>query len=65
MKCTWKDCNNEAKHSQISKDNREWANLCYEHNTKFLKDIKEGNVKAILSDWVKANGGSEALAKKM
>jgi hypothetical protein len=65
MKCTWVGCDNKASCLQESKDGEIWANLCEEHEAKQVKDIKEGNIKAMLSNWVKASGGSDKLAKRV
>ena len=68
-RCTWRDCSNEAAHPQIAKDGEQWANLCDEHNSKIDESIDtaiaNGDVRSLLSGWVKAQGGAEAAAGRM
>jgi hypothetical protein len=60
--CTWEDCDKCAVFLQTSKDGRKWANLCSEHNALLQSAYKDGTVQAILSYWVRAQGGPKAAA---
>lgn len=71
MKCTWKDCTNKAEHTLKDKNDIPWANLCKEHFEKHDNDIEiaiktpnKHNMKKMLSDWVKAQGGAKMAAKR-
>ena len=59
MNCTWKNCNNEGKHSQKDKDGNEWTFLCEDHNKELDESIINFNAKKVLSCWVKAQGGAK------
>lgn len=67
--CTWAGCEQPAQHQQIATDGQQWADLCDEHNGQIDKDIDtafaDGDVKRLLSGWVKAQGGSKKAAKRM
>lgn len=72
MKCTWKECVSEAVKPLMSKDGKVWANLCSEHFQKHEEDaeraIKEGgrdNMKRMMSNYVKAQGGAASAAKRI
>lgn len=72
MKCTWKDCNKEAEKPLFSKNGTEWANLCSEHFDKHedgvVTAIKKGgkdNLKRMLSNHIKAQGGASGAAKRL
>lgn len=69
MKCTWKDCEEPGTHRQTAADGEVWANLCDAHNKELdwavLQSGEQGNVKALLSAWVKAQGGSKKAAARM
>lgn len=69
-KCTYKDCNNEGKHSCIDKNGKEWANLCSEHFDLLNKTLKsviddadKNSIKKLLREWVLAHGGSKNMIK--
>lgn len=64
-KCTWKDCNKEAKIPQILTDGNIWANLCEEHNKQLEDDIEQMKVKELVRDWILAQGGAKAAAARM
>lgn len=64
-KCTWVDCENEATKSQIGKDGSVWANLCESHNGMIENAIVNSDAKAILSYWVKAQGGAKKAASRI
>jgi hypothetical protein len=64
MKCTWKDCEKEGKHSQVSKDGSTWALLCDGHNIELDQALKS-DVRKLLNVWVKARGGSKNAVKTM
>lgn len=67
--CTWANCNQLALHPQIARDGEQWADLCDEHNKEIDKSIDDaisgGDVKAILSGWIKAQGGSKKATQRM
>lgn len=63
MKCTWKDCNKEAEHPQLSSDGREWANLCTAHRDELNEALDSGIPRATLRAWVRASGGADILSK--
>lgn len=63
--CTWKDCNREANHPQISKDGKEWANLCYNHYTELIDSMRSDDPGKILHSWVLAQGGAKIAASRI
>ncbi len=65
MKCTWKDCNGEARHPLEAKDGEVWGNLCDAHFKRHDDSLGEANAKRILSNWVKAKGGSQKATKRL
>jgi len=65
MNCDWNHCPNEATEELFSSDGTKWSDLCLEHKIEFDRDAEAGNMKRICANWVKANGGSKKLAKKM
>lgn len=54
MKCTWKDCPNEATEPQIGKDGSQWADLCKAHEKELMDAIKSGNARMVLRSWARA-----------
>ncbi len=65
MKCTWKDCEKDAKVPQYDKDKKEWANLCQKHHDEIEDCIKNFNPKKMLGCWVKAQGGAKKAANRI
>lgn len=65
MKCTWKDCSQEAHHNRLDKQGNPWAELCDEHQILLDEAINSGDAKKILSAWVKAQGGAKAATRRM
>ena len=65
MKCTWVDCQNDAKHPQHDSNGELWANLCDEHNEQFNIATDSPEPKRLLSVWVKAQGGAKEATKRM
>ncbi len=66
IKCTWKNCKNDAIYSQVAKDGEVWANLCEEHHNlleECISDIE--NPKKLLGAWIKAQGGAKRAAGRM
>jgi hypothetical protein len=65
--CTWKECQDEATHPQLTRDGRMWANLCDKHHERLVtsKSLDNFNPKSLLSSWVKAQGGAAAAARRM
>lgn len=59
--CTWKGCTNPAAIPQLSEHGETWAKLCVDHDTELDQAIKSGSPKAVLSSWIKAHGGAEAM----
>jgi len=57
--CTWRDCKEVAEFPQLDRDGKEWSNLCSKHHNEQAEAIKVGNVKKMLSCWVKARGGAK------
>lgn len=64
-KCTWEGCDAFGGFLRKGKDGRQWANLCKQHDEETDAAITAGNVKKILSNWVKAQGGSKKAAERM
>lgn len=65
MKCTWKDCKDEATKQQLDKNGEEWANLCQDHHEILEDHLESLEPKRILGAWVKASGGADKMAKKI
>lgn len=63
MRCTWKDCQSVGEHAQLDRDRVPWATLCMSHKLELDQVMAEGNVKNILSSWVKASGGPHAMMR--
>jgi hypothetical protein len=67
--CTWKDCLEGGLHRQVAEDGQVWAVLCDKHNSELNQAIdlmvKGDGPKAMLSAWVKAQGGAKKAAKRM
>lgn len=64
-KCTWEGCTQQALHPCIARDGEKWADLCDEHKAKFDAAATAEKPGAILSAWVKAQGGSKAANARM
>lgn len=62
-KCTWRDCREDAKHSQVASDGEVWASLCDSHEEQLIESY--GDVPRMLSAWVCAQGGAAKAAKRM
>ncbi len=68
MKCTWVDCRLDAAHPQVAEDGEQWANLCEDHNKELEESLDlavSGNIKKMISSWIKAQGGSKKAAARM
>lgn len=71
-KCTWKDCPLEARHPRRNSFGETWSNVCDKHDEKmkaaaikaFESGGKDGAAK-LASMWVKAQGGSEAVTRRV
>lgn len=65
-KCTWVGCKRIAHVPQVSKDGQEWAKLCRKHDSELKKlQAPGGDAQALLSGWVKAQGGAKVAAGRM
>ena len=65
LRCTWVDCGHKATKPQLSKSGGQWANLCDGHDRLFTEAVSAGDAKAILSRWIKAQGGAKAASARM
>lgn len=69
MKCTWRDCEQPARHEWRDEDGEVWASLCDQHNGHLELAEKSflagGEPGAFLAVYVRAQGGSEAVAQRM
>jgi hypothetical protein len=65
MKCTYEGCDREATIPQVAKDGEVWANFCKEHEDQINKSIDTGDVRALMRDWVKGQGGAKAAADRV
>ena len=69
MRCTWKAmgearCPETATHPQSGTGGQVWANLCEAHHQEM--DASVGvDAKTMLRNWLRAQGGAEAAAKRM
>lgn len=63
--CTWKNCNENAAHPQISSDGQEWANLCDQHHQELENAISELDPKTLLRAWILAMGGAKKAARRL
>lgn len=68
--CTWKDpvsgkCTDEGTVDQKDKHGRVWAQLCTTHDGKLNAAIDGGKPQQIMGAWIAANGGPDAMARKM
>jgi hypothetical protein len=50
---------------EIANDGKQWANLCVEHDAEMNQSIVAGDVRKLLSDWVKARRGAKKAATCM
>ncbi len=69
-KCTWVDCASEAVKDQTGVTGEVWARLCTEHDAKLESTLDNvyqgiGGPKALLSYWIKAQGGAARMTSKM
>jgi hypothetical protein len=62
--CTWEGCDKLATKPQIAKDGEQWANLCDEHAAKVDAAAMDTRPGAILSTWIRAQGGPKAAARR-
>jgi len=65
MKCTWKDCDQEATVEQLNVHAKPWAHLCPKHNQEFEENVHHPDVREALKVWSLANGGADKVAKMM
>ena len=69
-RCTWVDppddrrCENAASHPQTAQDGSVWANLCVAHHNE-LESVLGKDAKLTLRNWIRAQGGAKAAAKRM
>lgn len=61
--CTWENCKADAAHPQLGRDGVMWANLCPAHHKEM--DDSVGDVKGMLRNWIKAQGGPKGAADRM
>ena len=64
-RCTWVNCAHDALHLQLDKAKNQWADLCDLHDAELDSSIKDGPVKRMLSNWVKAKGGARKAMESM
>lgn len=67
-KCTWKECNDNAVHSQIDRNGKPWANLCDKHNKELAQAVdcmmKDKNgIPKMMKCWVLAHGGAKKMVE--
>ena len=63
--CTWEGCGDGATFAEVGKDGRQWAKLCIAHHNQLEATIATGKAPAIMSVWIKAQGGAKKAAEKM
>lgn len=63
--CTWQDCSATAQHEQVADDGDAWANLCAEHNQKLQASMASGDQRAIIADWIRAQGGPMKASRRL
>ncbi len=63
--CTWEDCTKIGEFKQIAADGEVWAILCTEHNEIMDVETTDLKPKSFISNWIKAQGGAKAAAKRM
>ena len=63
--CTWKDCKKLAAYVERDNDSKAWAYLCKSHHDELEKGLDALDTKAILRNWVLAQGGSKGAADRM
>lgn len=63
--CTWIGCQDKATFVEIGKDFRTWAKLCAAHHNQLEKSIATCRAPAMLSAWIKAQGGAKKAAERM
>jgi hypothetical protein len=52
--CTWKDCQSRAETPLISRDGKEWANLCKVHEKEFDELMGAMDARKALKAWALA-----------
>lgn len=64
--CTWEGCAANPTRRMFDKQNVQWADLCEDHHTEFERAVTGlSGVPALLSCWVKAQGGAKKAAARM
>ena len=63
--CTWEGCSELAEFKQVAADGEVWAILCVEHSEIMDVKITDLKPKSFVSNWIKAQGGAKAAAKRM
>lgn len=61
MKCSFDRCEKEV--CDEDKDSPDRMKFCQEHHDELKKYAIDGDAKAILGFWIKANGGAKKLAQ--
>jgi len=51
MICTWKDCKETARHSQLDREDVEWARLCDAHHQKLKDAVASMDAKRLVGCW--------------
>lgn len=64
MTCTWEGCTANATKPQTSNDGSHWANLCDAH-AEIVDGMFDLGPAAIMSTWIRAQGGAKAAAARM
>lgn len=59
MKCSYYGCNQP----QIEDSTSDAMKFCQKHKDEFDKAADDGDVRKILSFWIKSNGGAKKLAE--
>lgn len=63
--CTFFGCMSPAAFTEPDKQGNPWCYLCAVHHNILVEALASGDAKAILSTWVKAQGGAKAAAARM
>jgi hypothetical protein len=63
-RCSWKDCPGEGLISQLDKNGHEWACLCDECDSLLTDALESGDVKRIMSTYIRAQGGAEKMMSR-
>jgi hypothetical protein len=64
-RCTWEDCASPATFTELNKSGQPWAKLCIAHHNQMETTIAAGKAPAIMSVWIKAQGGAKAAAARI